>query len=134
MTNIQIVKPVERVGDVANKVNPKSFDGLVAAIKSRDNNALMGKGIDRLDILGGLQRDVKHVSDKKGGKVFPTFSLKNFFVSFQYQLMPRPRRPNIFQQVHVAPYVTKIKPLDRNFKLRSYSEGPPDVVFYGYLP
>lgn len=133
MTNIQIVKPVERGRDVAKKGNAKSFDGLVAPIKSQDNNTSMREGINRLDVLGRLQRDVKHVSEKKRWKrIFRTFSLKNFLMSFQSQLLPR--RPNIFHQVNVAPYATKVKPLDRNFKSRSRSEGPADVVFYGYLP
>lgn len=40
-------------------------------------------------------------------------------------------RSNIFQSIQVQPYNTSIKPLDRQFKLRSHSEEP---MFQGYLP
>lgn len=61
MTNIQIGRPVDASAD---KVNGKSFDGLVAPIKYRRNNDSVREGINRLDVLGRLARDVKHVSEK----------------------------------------------------------------------
>lgn len=59
--------------------------------------------------------------------------LTNFiFISLASQFIPW--RQNIFDSNHHAPYATKIKPMDRNFNLRLRSEGPADVIFYGYLP
>ena len=68
MTNIQIVKPVEHGIDVANNV--KISDGLLAPIKIRNNNTPMRGRINRLDVLGRLPKDVKHVSEKKKKRCF----------------------------------------------------------------
>jgi len=59
------------------------------------------------------------------------YSLKNFFLLSSMQLILK--RTKVFDYIHHAPYATRIKPLDKNFKVRSHSEGR-DVMFYGYLP
>ena len=41
-------------------------------------------------------------------------------------------RTNLFQNIQVQPYNTSIKPLDRQFKIRSHSQERP--IFQGYLP
>lgn len=71
MTNIQIVEPVEFGAGAfaANKSGVKSFGGLVVPIKNSDNKApLREEVINRLGVLSRFQKDVKHVSDKKGRK------------------------------------------------------------------
>lgn len=46
-----------------------------------------------------------------------------------------PRRLNMFDANHAAPYSRRIKILDRHFRAQSESKGPADdVIFYGYLP
>lgn len=133
MTNIQIVEPVEYSAGAlsANKLGVKSFGGLAVKIKNPDNQApLREKVINRLDVLSRFQKDVRHVSDKKERKrAGKEISIHLKLSSFLFK-----HRPDIFRSVHVAPYATRIKPLDRNFKVRSHSEGPSDVIFYGYLP
>lgn len=73
MSNIQMVKPVERGSNVGNEPNEKSSGGLVAPIKHWNNDAPMRKRINR-SVFGRLQRNEKYVSDKKvEGKAWEKF-------------------------------------------------------------
>lgn len=125
LSNILMVKPVAYGESYPER--------LVAPINDK---------INRLDFAGRLREDVPRVGVKKVKScVTCAMAFKDFFIhfiNFACIFFPRPqfipRRRNIFQDLHIAPYATKIKPLDRNFKIRSHSQGRSDVIFYGYLP
>lgn len=120
-----MVRPVAHDGDKA------AAFGLVAPINAE---------INRLEPLVSWGESEKRVSDKKVNSIasddvcvlLVLDSINELRISLSSQLIPR--RRNIFHPIHPAPFATQIKPLDRKFKLRSHSEGPADVIFYGYLP
>ena len=124
-----MVKPVE-LDDSTQPVNVKSFDGPMIPLKKPN------RGINRLDVQGRLQKDNNDKKVKRVGDIKSVFySLKNFSSLLCYGFCSQfiPRRSNIFHSIHAAPYATRIKPLDKNFKMRSHPEGR-DVMFHGYLP
>lgn len=109
----------------ANKGVEFNEDGLLNTIQRKVVN---GKSHEFRSIR-------KHIVDKQVTRVK---AYKNFikiktltFCASQFI----PRRHNIFDSNHMAPYSRRVKPLDRNFRIRLQSENPAaDVIFYGYLP
>jgi hypothetical protein len=73
----------------------------------------------------------KRIADKQVARAAKPIQVNN--VPPFSQLIPR--RLNMFDANHAAPYSRRIKILDRHFRAQSESKSPADdVIFHGYLP
>lgn len=119
------MKPVEHNGSVNSDREVFNY-GLETSISETSGIPRAEKEINK------RFHYVRHAEGRKVTCAGDSIQLATFFASLLSQFLPR--RSNIFDSNHPAPYSRKIKPLDRNFQVRSQLESRPDVIFYGYLP